>query len=54
MKMKLRGLHFADVAVIQGAVTDELKTAQKEEFSGDFQKLYDGAIVCIYANEAYF
>jgi len=27
--MKLKGLHFADVAVIQGAVTDELKKAQK-------------------------
>jgi hypothetical protein len=31
--MKLKGLHFADIAEIQEAVTDELKKAQKEEFS---------------------
>jgi hypothetical protein len=30
LKMKLEGLHFADVAEIQEAVTDELKKAQKE------------------------
>jgi DNA topoisomerase IB len=41
--MKLKGLHFADVAEIQEAVTDELKKAQKEEFSAAFQKLYDRA-----------
>jgi hypothetical protein len=39
--MKLKGLHFADVAEIQQAVTDELKKVQKEEFSAAFQKLYD-------------
>ena len=39
LKMKLKGLHFADVAEIQEAVTDELKKAQKEEFSAAFQKL---------------
>jgi len=27
--MKLKGLHFADVAGIQEAVTDELKKVQK-------------------------
>jgi len=32
LKMKLKGLHFADVAEIQEAVTDELKKFQKEEF----------------------
>jgi hypothetical protein len=37
-KMKLKGLHFADVAEIQEAVTDELKV-QKEEFLAAFQKL---------------
>jgi len=30
LKMKLKGLHFADVAEIQEAVTDELKNVQKE------------------------
>ena len=30
LKMKLRGLHFADVAEIQEAVTDELKKVQKK------------------------
>ena len=52
--MKLKGLHFADVAEIQEAVTDELKKVQKEEFSAAFQKLYDHAKACIYANAAYF
>jgi len=36
--MKLKGLHFADVAEIQEAVTDELKKVQKEEFSALFRK----------------
>jgi transposase len=39
LKMKLKGLHFADVAKIQEAVTDELKKFQKEEFSAAFQKM---------------
>jgi len=52
--MKLKGLYFGDVAVIQEAVTDELKKVQKEEFSAHFQKLYDRAKACIYANGAYF
>jgi len=37
--MKLKGLHFADVAEIQEAVTDELKKVEKGEFSAAFQKL---------------
>ena len=41
--MKLKGLHFADVAEIKEAVTDELKKVQKEEFSAASQKLYDRA-----------
>jgi len=45
--MKLKGLHFADVAEIQEAVTDELKKVQKEEYSAAFQKLYDRAKACI-------
>jgi hypothetical protein len=39
--MKLKGLHFADVAEIQEAVTDELKQVQIEELSEAFHKLYD-------------
>jgi histone-lysine N-methyltransferase SETMAR len=38
LKMKLKGLHFADVAEIQEAVTDELKKVQKEEFFGSFSE----------------
>jgi hypothetical protein len=52
--MKLKGFHFADVTQIQEAVIDELKKVQKEEFSAVFQKLYNGAKTCIYANGAYF
>jgi hypothetical protein len=52
--MKLKGLSFADVAEIQEAVTDELKIFQKEEFSADFQKLYDHSKSFIYANGTYF
>ena len=51
--MKL-GLHFAHVAEIQEAITDELKKVQKEEFSAAFQKLYDRTNACIYTNGAYF
>jgi hypothetical protein len=54
LKMKSKGLHFADVAEIQEAVPDELKKAQQEEFSAVFQKLYDRAKACIYANGACF
>jgi hypothetical protein len=43
LKMKLKGLHFADVAEIQKSVTDKLKKVQKEEFSAGFQKLSDRA-----------
>jgi len=52
--MKLKGLHFADFAEIQEAVADELKKAQKEEFSAAFQKSYDRTKACIYANGVYF
>jgi len=43
LKMKLKGLHFGDVAEIQEAVTDKLKKFQKEEFSAAFSKLCDRA-----------
>jgi hypothetical protein len=43
-----------DVAEIQEAVIDELKKVQKKEFLAAFQKLYDRAKACIYANGAYF
>jgi hypothetical protein len=52
LKIGLKGLHFADVAEIQEAVTDELKKVQKEEFLAAFQKLYDHAKARIYANGA--
>jgi len=52
--MKSKGLHFADVAEIQEAVTDELKKAQKKAFSAAFQKLYDPTKACVYASGAYF
>ena len=39
LKMKLKVLHFVDVAEIEEAVTDELKKIQKEEFLAAFQKL---------------
>jgi len=54
LKMKLKGLHFADVAEIQEAITDKLQKVQKEEFSAAFQKLYDCAKTCIFASGAYF
>jgi len=54
LKIKLKGLHFGDVAEIQEAVSDELKKVQKEEFSAAFQKLYNHAKAYIYANGAYF
>jgi histone-lysine N-methyltransferase SETMAR len=50
LKIKLKGLHFADVVEIQEAVTDELKKFQKEEFSAAFQKLHDCAKACVCAN----
>jgi len=52
--MKLKGLHFADVAEIQGAITNELNTVQKEEFSAAFHKLYERTKTCLYARGAYF
>jgi hypothetical protein len=52
--MKLKGLHFADVAEIQEAVTHELKKFQKEEFPAAFQKLCDREKACVYASGAYF
>jgi hypothetical protein len=37
LKKKFKGLHFADVAGIQEAVTVELKKVQKEEISAAFR-----------------
>jgi hypothetical protein len=54
LKIKLKGLCIANVAEIQEAVTDELKMVQKEEFLAAFQKLYDHAKACIYANRSLF
>jgi len=52
--MKLKVLHFADVAEIQEAVADELKRVQKEEFLATLPKMCDHAKACIYGNGAYF
>ena len=52
--MKLKGLHFVDVAGIQETVTNELQKVQKEEFSVAFQKLYNHTKACIYVNGAHF
>jgi len=38
LKIKSKGLHFADVAEIQEAVTDELKKAKKRNFRQLFRK----------------
>jgi hypothetical protein len=54
LKVKLKGLHFVDVAEVQETMTDELKKVQKEEFSAAFQKLYDRAKACVCTNGAYF
>jgi hypothetical protein len=54
LKMKLKGLHFADVAEIQEAITDELKKVEIDEFLAAFQKLCNHAKTCIYAKVAYF
>jgi hypothetical protein len=51
--MKLKWLHFANVAEIQDAVTADLKKVQKEEFWAAFKKMYDGANACIYVKGAY-
>ena len=50
LKMKLKGLHFPDVAEIQEAVTDELKKAQKKR---NFRQLFRNCTtaqkpVCMY------
>jgi histone-lysine N-methyltransferase SETMAR len=54
LEMKLKGLHFVDVAEIQEAITDELNKVQKEEFSAAFQKQYNHAKAYVCANGAYF
>jgi hypothetical protein len=38
LKMKLQGLHFADVAEVQEAVTDELRRFKKRNFQELFRK----------------
>jgi hypothetical protein len=54
LKMKLKGLQFADLAETQETVTDKLKNVQKETFPAAFQKVYDGANAFTYVNGAYF
>ena len=57
LKVKLKGLHFRDVAEKQEAVTDELEKAPKKgggEFSAAFQKMWDCAKAGICVSGAYF
>jgi ssDNA-specific exonuclease RecJ len=54
LKMKLNGIHTANVAEIQEAVTNEIKQVQKEEFSAAFQKLNNHTKTYIYGSGAYF
>jgi hypothetical protein len=54
LKVKLKGLHFVDVAEIQEAVTNEFKKVQKEKSLAAFQKLYNRAKACICGSGAYF
>jgi len=54
LKIKLKGLHFANVVEFQEAVTDELRKVHKEEFLAASKKLYDRAKAYIYASGAYF
>jgi division protein CdvB (Snf7/Vps24/ESCRT-III family) len=54
LKINLKVPHFADVAEIQEAVTEELKKVQRDEISVAFQKLYDSAKACVYVSGAYF
>jgi hypothetical protein len=53
--MKLKGLHFADVAEIQEAVTDELKKTPKRGIFGSFSETArPRKSLYIYASGAYF
>jgi hypothetical protein len=52
--MRFKGLHYVVAAEIQEAITDKLKKVLKEEFSADFQKLYDRTKFCTHTNGAYF
>jgi hypothetical protein len=45
---------LSDVSKIQEVVMDELNTVQKEEFSADFQKLYNRGKFCICASGVNF
>jgi hypothetical protein len=54
LKIKLKGPHFAYVAKIQEAVTDELKKVPKEETLGSFSEIARPRKRLIYANGANF
>jgi len=44
--MKFKELHFADVAEILGAVTEELKEVEKRGIFDSFSGMYDLTKVC--------
>jgi hypothetical protein len=54
VKIKFKGLQFADVSEIQEATIVQLNYVQKETFSAAFEKLYYSAKACIYASGVYF
>jgi hypothetical protein len=51
---EVKRTYFVHVSEIQEAVTDVLKKVQKAKFSAAFQKLYEHAKACIYANGSHF
>jgi hypothetical protein len=54
LKMKLKGLNFANVAENREAVTVELKKVQQREIFGGFSEIVLRAKARIYVNGAYF
>jgi hypothetical protein len=51
--MKLKGLHFVDVAEIQEAITDELMKVQKRGIFGSFSETLQLRKAYIYASGAF-
>ena len=52
--MKLKGLHFADVADIQEDVTDELRRSKKRNFGSFSETVRPRKSLFVYASGAYF
>jgi len=54
LKMKLKGLHFADVADIQEDVTDELRRSKKRNFGSFSETVRPRKSLFVYSSGAYF